>query len=605
MYFISSIIQQSRSIINSLISRKLWAYIIFVLGLTCFLSEAFASVALLEVIGSEKQYEKGGRYPVLFRVSISPPWYIHGPDSNGDALIPTRIFFDKLRGIRVVDVRFPEPDKKKFQYTEEPAAVYSGELEISATLVLENDLSPGRYLVKGSFSYQACSSDSCLAPEKIPIVFPVSITTGEGTPSSPGKSVQITEGEGLSSSKLDSGQGLLLTLFGFFLAGLALNLTPCIYPLIPITVSYFGGRSRNIQGRTLVHGLLYISGLAFTNSVLGVTASLSGNMLGSALQSPAVLLAVAAILVILALSFFGLWEIRVPVVLNRLASRNMAGYPGSFFMGLTLGVVAAPCVGPLILGLLTYVAQKGDPFFGFICFFTLSIGLGLPLLVLALFSTALKNLPMSGEWMVWIRKALGWVLIFMAGNFLRPLAGGRFGEALLMGGMLIVAAVHLGWLEKSGRDLRFLLYVKKILGIGLIIGAGIVFWNVNSTGDGISWISYDRKLLAQAAEKELPVIIDFYADWCGPCKVMDERVFSDPEIVELSSQFVPLKVDLTTRHPLQGELLKQYQIKGVPTVIFINEQGIEEKALRVEALVSRDQMLKRIKQLIKLPSKSN
>ena len=304
---------------------------------------------------------------------------------------------------------------------------------------------------------------------------------------------------------------------------------------------------------------------------------------------------------LLGLSFFGLWEIRVPSVLNRMASSNMGGYPGSFFMGLTLGVVAAPCVGPLILGLLTYVAQKGDPFLGFICFFVLSIGLGLPLLLLALFSGGLAKMPLSGEWMVWIRKALGWVLVYMAGNLLRPLVGGRYWEALLLGTILIAAAIHLGWLEKSGRDLRIFSYVKKALGIGLVLGAAMLFLTLPPARGGLTWVPYDRNELAKAAEKNMPVVLDFYADWCGPCKVMDRKVFRDPEIVGLSRYFVPMKVDLTRTHPLQKELLRQYRVKGVPTVIFINGSGIEEKSLRVESLAGRDQMLDRIKRLINSP----
>ena len=579
----------------------IWACLIFLLGLTSFSSAAIASVAQLEIIRSGEQYEAGGRYPVLFRISIPPPWYIHGPDSNGDDLIPTRISFESSGAIRVEDVLFPKPVKKKFEYAKEPVLVYAGVLEIRASIVLEQDAPSGSHVIKGEFFYQACSPESCMAPEKIPILLPLSITSGKGESFSTGKSIQGSESIDLSSSESSSGRGLWLTLFGFFLAGLALNLTPCIYPLIPITVSYFGGKSSRIQGRVLVHGLLYISGLALTNSVLGVTASLSGNMLGSVLQSPAVLLAVAAILVLLGLSFFGLWEIRVPSFLNRLASKNMGGYPGSLFMGLTLGVVAAPCVGPLILGLLTYVAQKGDPFLGFVCFFVLSIGLGLPLLVLAMFSTGLKTLPMSGEWMIWIRKVLGWVLVYMAGSFLRPLAGGRLGESLLLGTILTAAAIHLGWLEKSGRHLRTFSYVKKVLGIVLAVGAAIVFFTVPHSGEGVSWIPYDRNALTQAAEKNMPVVLDFYADWCGPCKVMDEKVFGDPEIVAQSRYFLPLRVDLTKKHPFQEELLRRYQVKGVPSVIFINERGIEEKSLRVESLVDRDQMLNRINRLIKSP----
>ena len=202
------------------------------------------------------------------------------------------------------------------------------------------------------------------------------------------------------SPGLLSGWAMVWTFLGIFIGGMALNLTPCVYPLIPITVSYFGGRSGQGRGRLLAHGLCYLAGLAFTNSLLGVAAALTGGLMGSLLQNPLVLISVATILVFFATSLFGFWELRLPGVLTQAASKSYAGYFGSLFMGLTLGVVAAPCIGPFVLGLLTWVASMGSPWLGFLVFFTLSLGLGLPLFFLAIFSGSLEKLPRSGEWML-------------------------------------------------------------------------------------------------------------------------------------------------------------------------------------------------------------
>ena len=217
------------------------------------------------------------------------------------------------------------------------------------------------------------------------------------------------------------GWAMVWTLLGIFAGGIALNLTPCVYPMIPITVSYFGGRSGQGQGKLLIHGLLYLGGLSATNSILGVVAALTGGLMGAMLQNPIVLLVVAGILVFFASSLFGFWELRLPGGLTRMASKSYAGYFGSLFMGLTLGVVAAPCIGPFVLGLLTWVASMGSPWLGFIVFFTLSLGLGLPLFFLAMFSGKIEKLPRSGEWMLWIRKLMGWILVGMAAYFIRPL----------------------------------------------------------------------------------------------------------------------------------------------------------------------------------------
>ena len=202
------------------------------------------------------------------------------------------------------------------------------------------------------------------------------------------------------------GWAMLWTLLGIFLGGVALNLTPCVYPLIPITVSYFGGRSGQSRTSLVTHGLLYMVGLSLMNSVLGVVAALTGEMMGALLQNPVVLIGIAVLLAAFAASLFGFWEMRLPSALTQAASKSYAGYFGTFFMGLTLGIVAAPCLGPFVLGLLTWVASMGSPWLGFLVFFTLSLGLGLPLFFLAVFSGRIESLPRSGEWMLWVRLIL-------------------------------------------------------------------------------------------------------------------------------------------------------------------------------------------------------
>ncbi|GAG39910.1 unnamed protein product, partial [marine sediment metagenome] len=143
-------------------------------------------------------------------------------------------------------------------------------------------------------------------------------------------------------------------------------------------------------------------------------------------------------------------------------------------MGLTLGIVAAPCLGPFILGLLVYVGRMGDPFLGFLYFFVLSIGLGLPLSVLAVFSGAIVRLPKSGDWMLWIRKFMGWVLLGMAAFMISPLISHLFGRHWLLAGVSAAAGIHLGWLDKTGAKHRIFPYLKKAMGIVLVCG-GIVY----------------------------------------------------------------------------------------------------------------------------------
>ncbi|MBW2096573.1 MAG: thioredoxin family protein [Deltaproteobacteria bacterium] len=564
---------------------------------------AWAATASVTVLHSRDKYPAGGTYPLLFRVNISDHWYIHEAGKGGGDLIPTVLRVTPVRGVKITDIRFPVPQKKRFSFSTETISVYAGTFLVRATLRVDRKVPRGEKILEGRFSYQACSDTSCLPPETVPLSFHVAVAA-QGTPTTPRNQVLFARVESQKKGQavphgFIPGAGLLLTLLGIFFGGMALNLTPCVYPLIPITVSYFGGRSGQKGGRPVFHGFLYMLGLAFTNATLGAVAALSGGLLGSALQSPIVLVLVAAILVGLATSFFGLWEIRVPSGLMQISARSFGGYFGTFFMGLTLGVVAAPCLGPFILGLLTFVGQKGDPALGVLYFFVLSMGLGFPLAVLAVFSSTLERLPLSGGWMVWIRTCFGWILMGMAAYMVLPLFPSSVLKSSVVGVVLVGAGLHLGWLEKSRSAWRGFVFVKRGVGVVLLTAAVIFFLAAPGKKPGIQWVAFDRTRLAAAVEQGKPILLDFSADWCSPCRAMERSVFSDPEVLALSKQFVTLRVDLTRRRPAQDKLLVRYGVRGVPTIIFIDRKGSERKILRVEDLIGKKEMIARMKEVLR------
>ena len=470
-----------------------------------FALNAWSATASVKMLQSRESYTPGDRYPVVFQVQIQFPWFLHGPEKSPENPFPTQFRFSPSPGIDIDDVRFPAPVEKKFAYMEKPVAVYAGKIIVRANLVVDKGVPLGDRTIQGKLAFQACSANACLPPETVSFAFPVTLTEGAGKPLNQAmfKAVEVAPVSEKGAGSWQVGATLWLTLLGIFLGGLALNLTPCVYPLIPITVSYFGGQGKEMGGMPLIHGIFYILGLAVTNSVLGVTAALSGGMLGSALQSPLVLMVVAGILIALAFSFFGFWELRIPTGLTSLAARNFGGYFGTLFMGLTLGIVAAPCLGPFILGLLTYVGQKGDPVLGFLYFFVLSVGMGLPLAVLAVFSGAVDKLPMSGTWMIWIRKALGWVLVGMAGYLLMPIIPDTISETMLFAVVAAAAGLHLGWLDREGKDRRFFSFIKKGMGV-LLIAAAVVLWFApfgGHKGPGVKWVPYTPERLAKQRPK--------------------------------------------------------------------------------------------------------
>lgn len=384
-------------------------------------------------------------------------------------------------------------------------------------------------------------------------------------------------------------ENLFLTFLGIFLIGLALNLTPCVYPMLAITVSIFGQQSEAKPFAVFLRAVVYILGMATMYSILGLFAALTGGLFGSVLQSPLVLLLISALFFGLSLSMFGLYELQMPSsLLNRIGGARSAGFIGTYLSGLFVGIFAAPCVGPPVIGLLTLVGHRGDPLFGFMVFFVLSLGLGFPYLILGTFSGLLNRLPRSGAWMNWVKKLLGTVLVAV-GCFYLSLAINPALTFVLIPVTLLLGGIYLGFIENSPTTSRTFAGCKKFAGILLAVLAVLIF----RAGQvpSLPWQKYP------AAETELkgPAVVYFSASWCIPCLELDRRTFTDAGVIAALSQISSFKVDLSQfDSPESQKLRDKYRIAGVPTLVFINAAGQEIKAERVVGFVTAAEMLARV-----------
>ncbi|MCB0743229.1 MAG: sulfite exporter TauE/SafE family protein, partial [Ignavibacteriae bacterium] len=444
-------------------NNRLFTIVIFLLLSQSFLYAQFGfpqeEILSMEAYSSFEKIYSEGEIKIAVKININENWHINSNNPKEDFLIPTELKIISDIPFEQGDIIYPEAEDIKLDFSDTPLSVFEKEIYLGTIIKVPKNIELGKKNIIVELFYQGCNNSTCMAPNSISDTLEIEIVDRSSQTQEVNVEVfknidldystqkTIIEEDDSLSSQLEQ-SGLLLTLLIVFLGGLALNLTPCVYPLIPITIGFFGGQSEGKTSKLFVMGLFYVLGMALTYSIVGVITALSGAIFGTLMQNPFVIGFIVLIFIALSLSMFGVYEFKLPDSLVAKAGGSKSGMFGAFFMGLTMGIVAAPCIGPFVIGLVTYVAAKGDPYYGFLLFFVMAIGLGLPYLVLALFSGKIKNLPRAGFWMDAVKHIFGFILLGMAIYFAEPLLPKSIVKYILPI-FMIIAGIFLLFMDKE------------------------------------------------------------------------------------------------------------------------------------------------------------
>ncbi len=557
--------------------RHLWAVLLLILPAVGAVSAQTAGVEL-RILPNE--LPAGGRTTAHLTFSCPGANYV-SKDSLDIQLL------EAPEGVTAGESVFPEAGHKYDETLEQEVAYFDGRFTVKVPLSAGPGAAAGPHSVSFRVSYLLCGGALCRI-ESAEVDAPITVTPSSAQPAPAPAAAPAEEPVEERTDQLAE-KGLLARILLCFVAGLGLTLTPCIYPLIPVTVSIVGATSGRGRLDGLLRSVVYVFGLSVTYSAVGVVAAATGGMFGAVLQHPIVYLALAVIFALMAGAMFDWYRMdfssqRVQKYQARLQGK--AGLLGIWMIGLLSGAAATACLAPIITAILVYVGQRGDLVLGFLMFFALAWGVGTPLIVLGTFTGVLKSLPSSGEWMLRVKQLFGLALLGVAVYFV-----GRSGVLpsvwyrVFVGAFLTCLSVFVGGFDRllpqSGAWLR----ARKAAGL-LLLGAGLAVLLTaaapflpgtpmrEASGPRVDWLHSEPEAVERAEELNRPLLLDFRSDDCPACVKLLKETFPDPRVVAESRRFVCAKLDLTDRgDPEVQRLIEKYDVRGVPLVVLVDSAG--------------------------------
>ncbi len=540
------------------------------------------------------KYDEG---MILFKFSLDDNYHITDLKYNF-----FKIEVQENQYLRVSNVQFP----KGVPYADE--MVFKGDFDVPVYVQPLKEITEPVTL-KFKISFQVCQEK----PREL--CYPPASTDLDVKVNQPFKAVKTEESEDRSKKEDESytqwvervikqeleKKSFLLFLF-VFAAGFLTSLTPCVYPVIPIVMGYIGTRSGKKKLKGFYLSIFFVLGLSFVYSVLGVIAATTGTMMGISFQNPLVVVIISAIFILMGLSLAGFFEIPVP---SSLSSKVQSGHKseiiGSLVVGGISGIIAAPCVGPVLIALLSWISQTGNILLGFWLTFTFSLGLSVIFLIVGTFSGVISAMPKGGGWMNYVKYFFSLLLLGGGIYFLTTITAEWFSH-LLWGIFLVAAAVFMGLFkpleqdeEPKGKLFKLLLVLIFLTGAFLFVKSlDMKYFPARYSGVSVEkahlpWISdlEEGKRLAKAENKM--IMIDTYADWCVACKELEEYTFSTPAVSERLKELVLVKLDFTRKDEANEALRKSLKVIGMPTVIFLNPDGTEIN--RFSGFMKKDKFL--------------